>query len=83
MAVIEFDPFPSPLYNVDRNHVVNFLVGLSTLFGGGGEIGSSYMHIIVCQTQSEISTNCEENKDQNKPSVSTNFLNDCVSLLKN
>ena len=26
MAVIEFGPL-SPLYNVDRSHVVNFLVG--------------------------------------------------------
>ena len=58
------------------------LLDLSTLFGGGREgyglkKGSSYMHIIVSKTRSKISASCEENKDQNRLSVLTNFFNDC------
>ena len=58
------------------------LFHLSTLFGGGGEgyglkKGSSYMHVIVWKTWFEISAGCEENKDQDGPSVPTHFVNDC------
>ena len=58
------------------------LLDLSTLFGGVGEgyglnKGSSYMHIIVWKTQSKISTSCEENNNQNRLSIPTNFFNDC------
>ena len=57
------------------------LLDLSILFGGVGERyglekDSKYMHIIVWKTQSKISTGCEENKDQNAPSVPTIFFND-------
>ena len=68
MAIIEFGSIP-PIYNVDKSNVVNFLVGPLNIFGGGGEgyrlkKGSGYIHIIVWQTQFEISASCEENKDQ-------------------
>ena len=83
MAVLEFGPL-SPLLNVDRSHVVNLLpcwtsqhclVGV----GKGYELkkGSSYMHIIVSKTRPKISASCEENNDQNWPSVPTNLFNDC------
>ena len=39
MAVIEFCPL-SPLYNFDRSHLVNFLVGtLNIVWGGRGGLG--------------------------------------------
>ena len=58
------------------------LLDLATLFGGveegyGLKKGSSYMSIIVWKTGLKIRAGCEEIKDQNGPSVPTNFFNDC------
>ena len=85
MAVIEFGPLPRIL--LIGVMLSTSLLDLSTLFGGGkGGIGlkkgSSYMHIIVWKMGSKISASCEENNNQNRPSVPTNFFNDCLSQVK-
>ena len=58
------------------------LLGLSSLFAGDSgwvwiEEGFKLMHIIVWKTWSKISASCEENKDQNGPSIPNIFFNDC------
>ena len=70
MAVLEFSHISPPLYNVNRSHVVSFLVGPLNIVwwvreGYGLKKDSSYMHIIVPKTRSKISASCEENNDQN------------------
>ena len=74
-----------PLYIVDRSHAVNFLVGALDIALVGEGYGlkkcSSYIHIVVWTTRSKISASCEENNDQSRPSVPTNFFNDCSLLL--
>ena len=60
------------------------LLDLSTLFSGGRggiwvEEGFK-LHAHYCL--SKISVSCEENNDQNRLSIPTNFFNDCLSQVK-
>ena len=50
--------------------------------GYGLKTGSSYMHIIVQKTRSKISASCEENNNHNRPSIPTNFFNDCSFVVR-
>ena len=76
MAVIEFGPL-SPLYNIDRSHVVNFLVGPFNIVCGEGyglKKGPFKLHAHYCL---KIGASCEENKDQNGQRTPTKFFTDC------
>ena len=84
MAVIEFDPL-SPLY-VDSSHAVNFLVGQSQhcLVGVGDGYGLKlYAHYCLKKHSLKLVLAVGKTKTKNRPSIPSNFFNDCRSRYTN
>ena len=81
MAVIEFGSL-SPVHDVDRSRVVNFLVGPLNIvwWGVGRDMGWRRVQatcMLLFEKHCLKKASCEEIKDQNWPSIPTNFFNDC------